>query len=52
VNSSYQKIVEDSPGILIVSQKLSVAQAAEELFLIWAASETEEWINKIRSLPL
>jgi hypothetical protein len=43
---------ENSPGILIVSQKLSVSQVAEDLVLIWFASEPEEWENHIRSLPL
>ncbi len=42
----------NSPGVLIVSRKLPIAQVAEELFLIWSASEPEEWVNRIRSLPL
>jgi hypothetical protein len=41
-----------SPGLLIVSQHLPVSPAAEELLLIWFASEAEEWINHIGSLPL
>jgi hypothetical protein len=41
-----------SPGLLIVSQHLPVSQAAEELLLIWFASEAEEWINQISFLPL
>jgi hypothetical protein len=45
-------MTEESPGILIVSQRMPVAQAAEELFLIWYASEPDEWVNRIRSLPL
>jgi len=44
-------MAERSPGVLIVPQKLSVVQVAEELILIWSASEPEEWVNKIRSLP-
>jgi hypothetical protein len=43
---------EDSPGVLIVSRKLSVSQVAEDLLLIWLASEPKEWVNRIRSLPL
>ncbi|MCL4261635.1 MAG: DUF5615 family PIN-like protein [Anaerolineae bacterium] len=43
---------QDSAGLLIVSQKLPVSQVAEDLLLIWLASEPEEWINRIRSLPL
>lgn len=43
---------QTSPGVLIVPQKLPVANVVEDLILIWAASEAEEWINRIRSLPL
>jgi Domain of unknown function (DUF5615) len=41
-----------SPGLLIVPQHLSIAAAVEDLFLIWFATEAEEWINRIRFLPL
>ena len=41
-----------SPGVLIVPQHLGVSAVAEDLVLIWAASEAEEWINRIRFLPL
>ncbi|MFQ5640735.1 MAG: DUF5615 family PIN-like protein [bacterium] len=41
-----------SPGVLIVPQKLPVANVVDDLILIWAASEAEEWRNRIRSLPL
>lgn len=43
---------ESSPGLLIVSQKIPIAQVAEELLLIWLASTPEEWMNQIRTLPL
>ncbi|NUQ64239.1 MAG: DUF5615 family PIN-like protein [Pirellulales bacterium] len=43
---------ETSAGVLVIPQKLPIAQAVEELILIWAASEAEEWINRIHSLPL
>jgi len=43
---------QSSAGVLIVPQKLPVAQVADELTLIWLASEAEEWINRIYSLPL
>lgn len=43
---------EKSSGLLIVSQKLPVSQVAEDLLLIWLASEPEDWTNRIRSLPL
>src|ERR1051325_940582 len=34
-----------SPGVLVISQHLPPARAAEELLLIWAATEAEEWQN-------
>ena len=40
-----------SPGIIIVSQKLSVVRAAELLHLLWAATEAEEYVNIIYDLP-
>ena len=41
-----------SPGVLIVSRKLSIKNAIESLILIWAASEQSEWINRIVAIPL
>ena len=41
-----------SAGVLLVSQQLPVQDAVEQLVLIWAASEPEEWINRICALPL
>jgi hypothetical protein len=38
--------------VLIVPQHLSVVAAVDDLLLIWHATEAEEWINQIRSLPL
>jgi hypothetical protein len=43
---------ERSSGVLIIPQKLPIAQAVEDLILIWVVSEAEEWINRIYSLPL
>jgi hypothetical protein len=41
-----------SYGLLIVPQRLPVAQVVDELILIWLASEAEKWSNRIYSLPL
>jgi predicted nuclease of predicted toxin-antitoxin system len=41
-----------SPGVFIVSQNLPPSDAAEELLLIWSATEAEEWENRIYSLPV
>lgn len=43
---------QTSPGVLIVSRKMPVAQVAEELLLIWTATDAEAWIKRIYSLPL
>lgn len=43
---------ETSAGVLIIPQHLPVAAVVADLILIWYATEAEEWINQIRSLPL
>jgi hypothetical protein len=41
-----------SSGVLIVPQSLPVVVAIEELLLVWAASDAEDWINMISPIPL
>lgn len=41
-----------SPGVFIVQQDAEIVRIIEDLILIWAASEAEEYINSIRTLPL
>ena len=41
-----------SPGLIIVPQSLDVRLAIDDLRLIWAATEPEEWLNQIGFLPL
>jgi hypothetical protein len=43
---------QTSSGLLIVPQHLPPSIAVEELLMIWAASEAEEWLNRITYLPL
>jgi hypothetical protein len=43
---------ENCPGLLIVSQKQPISEVAEDLLLIWLASEPEAWVNRMRSLPI
>jgi predicted nuclease of predicted toxin-antitoxin system len=43
---------EASAGVIVVPQRLAVNAAVEDLILIWGASESEEWINRIQSLPI
>jgi predicted nuclease of predicted toxin-antitoxin system len=40
-----------SPGVIIVSRNLSIGQASSWLQLLWVASEAEEYVNAIYSLP-
>jgi hypothetical protein len=42
----------DCAGLIIVSQKIAISAVAEDLLLIWLASEQKDWVNRIRSLPL
>ncbi|HKM84799.1 MAG TPA: hypothetical protein VJW96_01235 [Terriglobales bacterium] len=41
-----------SPGLLIVSQKTNLLAAIDDLLLIWMASEAEDWVNQISTIPL
>jgi hypothetical protein len=45
-------ITQSSAGVLIIPQRLPITQVVDELILIWTATEAEEWINRIFSLPL
>ena len=39
-------------GLILVPTRIAIADAIEDLLLIWQASEAEEWINQMRRLPL
>lgn len=41
-----------SSGVIVVPQSMAVRAVVDDLILIWLASEAEEWINRIRVLPL
>lgn len=40
-----------SPGLLIVSQKTDVLTAIDGLLLVWTSSEAEEWVNQLGTIP-
>ena len=44
--------MQPGPGLVIISQDLDIGRAIEELLLVWAASEAEEWENTVIFLPL
>ncbi len=39
-------------GLILVPSGLPIGRAIQELLLIWELSEAEEWINRMRRLPL
>jgi len=41
-----------SSGVLLVPQSLPRRDVVEDLLLMWVAMDSEEWINRIMSLPL
>jgi predicted nuclease of predicted toxin-antitoxin system len=41
---------QESPGLIIVRQRLPVGDAIEGLLTVWWASEAEEWMNVWRLL--
>jgi uncharacterized protein DUF5615 len=43
---------QQSPGVFLFSQNLPIGIAVEELSMIWAVSEAEEWLNTLQYLPL
>jgi predicted nuclease of predicted toxin-antitoxin system len=43
---------QHSPGVFLLSQDVPIRIAVEELFVIWEASEADEWFNTLQYLPL
>lgn len=41
-----------SPGVFIVGQNVSVRATIDELCLIWNCSDGKEWINALVDIPL
>ena|SRR5579884_2176014 len=41
-----------SPGLIIVAQNLDIGLAIEDLVLIWAVTDAEEWAERIGFVPL
>jgi hypothetical protein len=48
----FQKAGRESAGVLLIPQSVPIGPAIEELLLIWAASDAEEWQNRLEWLPL
>jgi hypothetical protein len=43
---------QTSPGLLIVSQQADLLAVIECLLLVWAATDGEEWTNRMLAIPL
>jgi len=41
-----------SPGAIVVPQHLGVRDVADDLILIWAATHSDEWIDRLAFLPI
>jgi predicted nuclease of predicted toxin-antitoxin system len=41
-----------SPGVILLREGISIAAAIDEIVLIWAATEAEEWVNRLVWIPL
>ena len=41
-----------SPGVILVPKNPSLGVVVEELLLVWAASETGEWHNRLVWVPM
>lgn len=41
-----------SPGVIVVPQHLPLGEVADDLILIWAATQAQEWIDRILFLPI
>ena len=41
-----------SPGVILLREGISITAAIEELVLIWAASEPQDWENRLVWIPL
>jgi hypothetical protein len=41
----------DTAGVFLVKQHTPVADVIEALLLVWAASDADEWKNRILEIP-
>jgi hypothetical protein len=42
----------DSPGLILIEQRLPIGDAIDDLLLIWEASDAEEWANRLEFIPI
>jgi hypothetical protein len=41
-----------SPGVVVIAKQISIGMAVDELLLVWAATDAEEWHNRLVWIPL
>jgi hypothetical protein len=41
-----------SPGVIVVPQSLQIRDVVDDLILIWTATQSDEWLNRIGYLPI
>jgi len=41
-----------SSGVLVLREAIGIAEAIDELALIWSASDADEWTNRLVWIPL
>jgi hypothetical protein len=40
------------PGVIVMNDKMSIGETVDQLYLIWAASTTDEYLDRMVYLPL
>ena len=48
----FLEIRGSSPGVFLVKQSTRVGDVIDELVLVWAASDADEWRSRILEIPL
>jgi hypothetical protein len=49
---AFRNAGRDSPGVFLLPQSLNLAEAIDEVLVIWLTSEASEWENRLVWLPL
>jgi predicted nuclease of predicted toxin-antitoxin system len=50
----FRKFLEkaNSPGVILLREGITISSAIDELTLIWSASDSVEWTNRLVWIPL
>lgn len=49
----FSRFIHDSPspGLLIVAQRADLGEVIEQILLLWACTDADEWTNRVGYLP-